>query len=77
MKCRVRFTHQQCFFTSRSQVVPGKSIKGGLYGDLKGLTEEIGVIAGALKDDEVLFRVNFVDEEPVGVEVAFPSRRLA
>ena len=29
--------------------------------------------SGALKDDEVLRRINFVDEEPVGAEVAFPA----
>ena len=29
--------------------------------------------AGALIDDEVLQRIDFVDEEPVGAEVAFPA----
>jgi len=29
--------------------------------------------AGALKDDELLQRIDFVDEEPVGSEVAFPA----
>ena len=29
--------------------------------------------AGALKDDEVLHRINFVNEEPVRAEVAFPA----
>jgi hypothetical protein len=29
------------------------------------------VAAGALKDDEVLFPINFIDEQPVGTDMAF------
>ena len=37
------------------------------------LAKKVGVAASPLKDDEIICRVNLVDKQPVGSEMAFPT----
>jgi hypothetical protein len=36
-------------------------------------SKKVGVAASPLKDDEIICRVNLVDKQPVGSEMAFPT----